>query len=446
MKKSFKYALLFVAASALTTGFTSCGSSNDDPAPINLQAEQNTAIKALTNTYLEAVVYPTYTNLANECETLFSQISTFNAKLQSNQNVTDEEVKTICNTYKTARKYWEESEAFLYGAASDFNIDPHIDSWPLDLPTLKNILVRKDVLDNFKNMNENEAIAYARKTLSEDGQLGFHGVEFIFFRDGNPRPASVFNNNQKEVYEGFISESDGITAQAEILYAKVVAGDLRDKTFQLEVAWRGNTAAAAHVARVTECQNNGSFGADYGTTTATKLSYGADLLAAGTAQSSLATASVKKVLETIFVAGCSNICSEVADQKMGQAYRSANGQGKKDDDPNYIESPYSYNSFADFYDNIMSIQNSLYGNIGANTGSYASTSIMAFLAKYYPDAATSLQAKLTSALAALNACKTSGTPFVKSPGAATVGAAINAVGELDSELNQVSNRVLKGTK
>ena len=64
MKKSFKYALLFVAASALTTGFTSCGSSNDDPAPINLQAEQNTAIKALTNTYLEAVVYPTYTNLA----------------------------------------------------------------------------------------------------------------------------------------------------------------------------------------------------------------------------------------------------------------------------------------------------------------------------------------------------------------------------------------------
>ena len=444
MKKYFKYAQLFVAALVLAAGFTSCGSSNENQSAQDLLTEQNAAIKELTNTYLEAVVYPTYTSLANQCEALYTQISAFNAKLQGGQNVTDEEVKTICNTYKVARKYWEESEAFLFGAASDFNIDPHIDSWPLDLPTLKDILIRSEVVNNFKNMNDKDAITYARRTLSADGQLGFHGIEFIFFRNGNPRPASFFNNNQNEVHPGFITTSDGITAQTEVLYAKVVAGDLRDKTYQLEVAWRGNTAPAAHIARVTECQNNGSFGADYGTTTATKLSYGADMLAAGTAQSSLAAASIRKVLETIFVAGCSNICAEVANQKMGQAYRSANGQGKQDDDPNYIESPYSYNSFTDFYDNIMSIQNSLYGNIGANTGSYAKSSIMAFLAKYYPDAAASLQSKLTSALAALKACQNSGTPFVKSPGAPIVGAAISAVGELDDELNRISNLVLKG--
>ena len=37
-----------------------------------------------------------------------------------------------CSDWKTARAYWENSEAFLFGAAGDFGIDPHIDSWPLD--------------------------------------------------------------------------------------------------------------------------------------------------------------------------------------------------------------------------------------------------------------------------------------------------------------------------
>ena len=36
-------------------------------------------------------------------------------------------VKATCETFLEARAWWEKSEAFLYGAATDFGIDPHIE-------------------------------------------------------------------------------------------------------------------------------------------------------------------------------------------------------------------------------------------------------------------------------------------------------------------------------
>lgn len=453
MKKVFSYAVLFMLAGIVSVGFTSCGSSDDDePSSNELRTEQQTAIQNLTNTYLEAVVYPTYTNLANQSQQLYDLISAFNTKLQGGQTVTNAEVQAICDKYLEARKSYEESEAFLYGAASDFNIDPHIDTWPLDLPTLKEVLQNTTAMNQFKTLSDNAAIAFARTTFPNDGQLGFHGIEFIFFRDGAARSASVFNNDEVEVYSGgvdntaYFTASDNVKAKDEVVYAKVVAGDLRDKTFQLEVAWEGSRAAASHVARVNECVAEGSFGSDNGTVSGTGLPFGQDLAAAGTAQSSLASSSVRAALEVILHSGCNSICDEVAQQKMGQAYRSANGQAETDDDPNYIESPYSYNSFTDFYDNIMSIQNSLYGNMDAATGSYAANSIMAFLVRYYPDYATELQTSLTNAQTALQACRNSGTPFVKNPGATYVNTAMTAVAALADELDVVKNYVVANLK
>ena len=51
-------------------------------------------------------------------------------------------------------------------------------------------------------------------------------------------------------------------------------------------------------------------------------------------------ASWHETLNNIFIGGCSGICEEVAEQKLGQAYRKATGTGTADDAANYIESPY----------------------------------------------------------------------------------------------------------
>ncbi|MBR6330441.1 MAG: peptidase M75, partial [Bacteroidales bacterium] len=41
-------------------------------------------------------------------------------------------MQAACDKFLEARAWWEKSEAFLFGAAGDYGVDPHIDSWPLD--------------------------------------------------------------------------------------------------------------------------------------------------------------------------------------------------------------------------------------------------------------------------------------------------------------------------
>ena len=431
MKKTLKTAMLLIAACTLTTGFTACSSDDDDNNTVNVVEEQNTAIETLTKQYLNAVVYPTYASLANESEALYNKISALKTKLKAGTTVSQADIDAICTSYKTARKYWEQSEAFLYGAASDFEIDPHIDTWPLDVPTLG-----EDLADDAKiaRLDAADGIEYARTSLTAEN-LGFHGIEFIFFRDGQNRQAAFFNNDAQET-DADIAAKGNVTAREEVIFATAVAGDLRDKCFQLDVAW--NPAASAdHKSRVAECAKTSN---DFETKVSKNgLTYGENLVAVSNGNSTYN--SWKKVMEEILVGGCSNICAEVADQKMGQAYRAATGKAEADDDPNYIESPYSHNSFTDFYDNIMSIQNALYNNVEGTAAT--NTSVMAYLQKYNATEAAALQARLSAALAALKACQNSGRSFVEAPGAPLVKAAMDAVEELDSELNTAADWILK---
>ena len=431
MKKIFKFALLFAATCMMTMGMTACSSDDDKNDTVDVTKEQNDAIEALTKQYLSDVVYPTYTNLANESESLFNKISALKSKLKAGTAVSQSEIDDICTSYKNARKYWEQSEAFLYGAASDFEIDPHIDTWPLDVPTLG-----EDLADDAKiaRLDAADGIEYARTSLTAEN-LGFHGIEFIFFRDGNNRSAAFFNNDEKET-DSDITAKGEVTGREEVIFATAVAGDLRDKCFQLEVAWNAN-ASAAHKSRVTECAKSSD---DFETKVSKNgLTYGENLTAVNDGNSTYN--SWKKVVEEILVGGCSNICAEVADQKMGQAYRAATGTGDAEDDPNYIESPYSHNSFTDFYGNIMSIQNALYNNVEG--ASATDSSVMSYLKKYNATEAATLQAKLTAALEALKACQNSGKSFVEAPGATCVKAAMDAISELDNELNEAADWILK---
>lgn len=430
MKRIFKFAMLF-AAGMMTMGMVSCSSDDDKNDCVDVAKEQNEAIEALTKQYLSDVVYPTYTNLANESESLYSKISALKTKLKAGTAVNQSEIDDICTSYKNARKFWEQSEAFLYGAASDFEIDPHIDTWPLDVPTLG-----EDLADDAKiaRLDAAGGIEYARTSLTAEN-LGFHGIEFIFFRDGKNRSAAFFNNDEKET-DGDITAKGDVTAKEEVIFATAVAGDLRDKCFQLEVAWNPN-ASSAHKSRVAECAKTSD---DFETTVSkNSLTYGENMLAVNAGNSTYN--SWKKVVEEILVGGCSNICAEVADQKMGQAYRAATGTGDAEDDPNYIESPYSHNSFTDFYGNIMSIQNALYNNVEGTSAT--NSSVMSYLKKYNANEAATLQAKLSAALTALQACQNSGKSFVEAPGATYVKTAMDAIDELDDELNVAANWILK---
>ena len=407
MKKIFMYAMLFAACSM---GMVSC-SSDDDNNNDNGLAEKEQAMQAITGQYVNNVVFPIYKSLAAQTSTLYDQLVSAKAKYRAG-TLTQADIDQVCTTFIAARSAWESSEAFLYGAATDFGIDPHIDTWPLDRTALAKALSSKEIIDDLDDLDDG-GIDNARALVGEQ-QLGFHGIEFIIFRDGKNRTLAALQ--AMETDEAFSGRD--ISGEQELIFAAAVAGDLRDKCFQLEVSWLGGEAPKAHQERVEECE--------FPTTVAGgDASYGENMLNATKAGSTLAT--WRGVMSTILVAGCSNICAEVAGQKIGQAYLGT--------DPDYIESPYSQRSYYDFFDNISSIQYSLYGNQGTTA---TANSIMAYLQKYNATMAADLTASLDTALAALATAK-AGTPFVTDSHSTNAKNAMDAINALDEKLNEAAS-------
>ena len=194
-----------------------------------------------------------------------------------------------------------------------------------------------------------------------------------------------------------------------------MAGDLRDRCFQMEVAWNAD-APKAHIDRVDEVElpytvNGGS------------KSYGENMLAAGKAGSTYA--SWQEVMVTILQAGCENIANEVANTKIGNPYSG--------EDVNYIESPYSHKSFIDFRDNMVSIENALYGGREGD-GRDTSKSIIQYMKDNGYDGLSTLETSMKDAITALNNCQTSLGSFVGHVNDPLVGEAQKKVQALDDEL------------
>lgn len=409
MKKLFEHMLLAAVMLSLTATFTAC--SDDDDEGDSALTEKEAAMQALTEQYVNNVIYPIYSSLANQTDDLFNKIVNAKNKFRAG-TITQSDIDQICTVFINARSAWEQSESFLYGAASDWGIDPHIDTWPLDRVALAMQLSAKEIVDELDDL-DNGGIDNARILVGEQ-QLGFHGIEFIIFRDGKNRTVSAL----KGVEDDAAFAGRNITGEQELIFAAAVAGDLRDRCFQLEVSWLGDKAPKAHRDRVEECEFNTTVaGGD--------LYYGDNMIQATQAGSTMRT--WRGVMGTILVSGCSNICNEVAGQKIGQAYL-----GK---DPDYIESPYSQRSYYDFYDNITSVLYTLNGQCSSQVNS---NSIMAYLQKYNKPMADDLQSKLSAALKALDTAK-AGTPFVLDSHSANAKAAMDAINTLDHAINEASS-------
>lgn len=405
-----KKTIFSMAVLMMGLAFTAC-SSDDDNNGDNKHAEKEQAMQAITDQYVNNVVFPIYKSLASQTSTLYDQLVEAKSKFRAG-TLSQSDIDRICDTFIAARSAWEQSESFLYGAATDFGIDPHIDTWPLDRTALAKALSSAEIIEDLDDLDDG-GIDNARALVGEQ-QLGFHGIEFIIFRDGKNRSLAALQGVEDD--EAFSGR--GITGEQELIFAAAVAGDLRDKCFQLEVSWLGDQAPQAHIERVEECE--------FPTTVdGGEASYGENMLNATKAGSTLST--WRGVMSTILVAGCSNICAEVAGQKIGQAYLGT--------DPDYIESPYSQRSYFDFFDNISSIQYSLYGNQGTSA---QANSIMSYLQKYNATMAADLKAKLDAALSALNTAK-AGTPFVVDSHSANAKAAMDAINDLDDKLNEAAS-------
>jgi hypothetical protein len=278
---------------------------------------------------VDNVIVPTYTKLADDVEDLEKTLKGLTVS-----TITQAQINKACEDFKDARLNWERSEAFLMGAASDFDIDPTIDSWPLN---------RSLLLSYFNN-------GMSEEMLDDATILGFHAMEFILFRDGQPRKVAEFQGT--DTYKGF----EKITGEQELAYAQTICTLLKQRCFQLQVAWEGEKNAS-RVAVVKAA------GLPY--TTEAGLSYGENLTGAGI-NSKSTFKSLKSAIAQVLSddeGSCVGIANEVGTAKIANPFSSG--------DVSYVESPYSYNSIADFRDNIRSIRNIWLGSTDKTANRYS---------------------------------------------------------------------------
>ena len=435
--KKFKQLVMAFLVGVVSFGFTACDDNNNEvkfelpevgQATVNVSSSDK-EMQKVAKVYVNQVVYPTYQALAANARTLYTTTAALYTAAEAG-TMTQAQIDAACEAFKDTRREWERSEAFLYGSASDNELDPHIDSWPLDHKELANALKNPTLVAGFKGSDPAKFVSENNSNFQS--VLGFHGMEFVLFREGKNRTVDALKANETE------EDMTSVKGIDELAFLQAVAADVRNITALLEFTWMGSAASndtkqlLQDNSYVFSSMRYNGFVAAKGT-----MCYGQYLL---TPAQTTGYQSWPGTINQIFIGGCSNICNEVQEQKLGQAWRVLNNQGGTTEDGekesrDYIESPYSHRSFVDYKDNIYSIKNSLYGTRDVNATSPAANSIMSLLSSLnYPDL-SKLQNALTAALKSLDDATAAQGYFLADPGSVAVKNAIDKIKDLDDELN-----------
>lgn len=307
---------------------------------------------------------------------------------------TQESLNAACAQWKIARADWENTEAFLFGAADEYSIDPHTDTWPVDQAALANVLRDNSIMSDIDN----------KVKQLNSGLLGYHGIEYVLFREGQPREI-------------------GQLTELEYKYVCAVAKDLYQATCVLQTTWEGSKSGTRYNETINYLKSHNSLDDD-GNVTNDGLSYknfGSEFKNTLSDDYESALDATIQIIE-----GARDIISEVSGSKIGLPW---SGQ-----DDSYIESPYAYNSVVDFYDNIISCKNALYGSVAATQPNESSLIYFCLNAgnATLKSQAENVQSKLENALTKISSMK---TPFALNYTDASAKTAMDALDELDEALD-----------
>lgn len=314
----------FMLFGAFALAVSSCSDSNDGPES-GTMSEKEKALQSAAQEYVTNTVLPTYKDMADAAVEMRALCHTMQSKHEAG-TLAESDIKAAGEAWKKARKSWELSEAFLFGPAANHNIDPHIDSWPLDKAAMDNLLTQ------IRNGN-----AWSLENNGGYGLIGFHAVEYMLFELSE-------DENTSNVH------STDYTPE-ELEYLVAVADDLCAQCVCLEACWAGMDGLSQTKKDILEEAE-----LDYGE------NYGREMMNAGQAGSRFKT--YQEVAEEI-IQGCIDIADEVGNTKIGRPHI-----GSSSEDKNYIESPYSLNSIEDFVDNIRSVRNAYQGMGAASVSDY----------------------------------------------------------------------------
>ncbi len=238
-----------------------------------------------------------------------------------NAATTDENLYAAQASWRNIRTIWEQCEGFLFGPVEDDNYDPNTDTWPTDYTQLDSLLASNNPLQ----LTDIEVLP---QTLR-----GYHPIEYLIFGVGNTRTAANITAREKQYL---------VSLSADILFNNVQL---------LYQSW-----------------------------TSAPIDYSEQIITAG---SGSITYQTKRDLFLTLVGAMSDICNEVASEKMYNPYVAK--------DSFLTESPYSGNTLSDFKNNIIGIRN-VYLGLNGNTG------LKDLIAAKDKSLDNQVQAQLTSAI------------------------------------------------
>lgn len=389
MKKIFFYGMLLVAAA---TSMTSCNTTNKS----DVESPKETALKAAMTPYVDNTVVATYKSLADATVTLYNNCETIFENFEAGK-LSEADVAAAAKSWTDARRYWELSEAFLFGPAANHNIDPHIDSWPLDKDGIDAMLGNAEQMKQI----EEQGADYVGDKLGY-GLLGFHAIEYMLYASDNADKSNV-RMHDISTY-----------TRAELVYLVAVAEDLRNQTVALEASWAGVSNVSEEKQAILE---------------EAEIDYGVEFSKGYGSYMKVATggtyATYQEAAEEL-IQGCIDIADEVGNTKIGRP-----NTATSEEDRNYIESPYALNSIEDFQDNIRSIQNAYCGSQAGD----------ASVSDYIKSVDANLDAECRKAIEdAINAIGQIAEPFALDANAKGA-AATNAVKVVGTDLVNVLNKV-----
>lgn len=253
------------------------------------------------------IIVATYNDLDAQANLLLNAVNAF--KIDSTNTA---KLVIARDAWRNTRAPWEASEGFLFGPVSTQEIDPNIDTWPVDANQLDSVLLNNAIVLNKTYID-------GLTDESGTGLKGFHVIEFLLF--GIDGTKTTFTSR-------------------ELQYLVACTESLKSKTAELKEAWSVSGGNFAN-----QLKSRGSI---YPTE--------------------------KSVLVEL-AEGIRGIAGEVYSEKIAKTLDALDLEGvsgaiKKE------ESNFSNNTKNDFTNNIISIQNVYLGKYGNNGNSKGLSNIV----------------------------------------------------------------------
>jgi predicted lipoprotein len=123
------------------------------------------------------------------------------ASLVFASNSTEQNLNICRDFWKAARSSWEQSEGFIYGPVATENIDPRIDTWPVNFVDLN---AQIDGTNQFTDTYVNNL---------EDALKGFHPIEFLLWGQNGTKTYNQFTSREKEYLVALTKNLETLTAE-----------------------------------------------------------------------------------------------------------------------------------------------------------------------------------------------------------------------------------------